>query len=159
MQLSYKSVTLFYADLKALLIGSGMTVEREISSHDVILDAGGGTYLRLQKTATATVNAVGVVMGTDPEVLSLTDPEAERCLPFTFAPQAEFVPTCHWVPEEQFLTFLVAPGPGSSGVSRRYRVDFRIKTREKSVFHQDHLNPQYQPNFKDTGGPFIAAGV
>lgn len=156
MELSYTSVTLFYSDLKELLLSAGLTVERTVADHDVILDTGDGAFLRLQKVTQGGVSSVGLLFGTDPEVLSVTDPQAEWCIPFTVTPNAVFSPTSHWVPEEKFLSLLVVP---ASGESKRYRVELRVASREVRVVHQDHLNPQYEPNFKDTGGPYITAGA
>lgn len=156
MELTYASVTQFFVDLKALLLGSGMTVSRTVGDTDVVLDAGGGTFIRLQKKVVSpSVVAIGFDYGTDPDLLSVADTNPERFMPFAVVDGRTFAPTTFWVPDEKFLAFLVV----GENDSKRYRIDLRIAERQMHVFHQDRFNPQYQPNFKDTGGPYLSAGA
>lgn len=159
MQSSYQSVALFFSDLRSMLIASGMSVERTISADDLILNCGGGTFLRLTKEADAEVASVGLEIGTDPDAMAVAPANPEACMPFQLSPGKEFVPNCFWVPAEQHLSFCVVGGAGAAGWQKKYRVELRIQKREKTVFHQDHLNPQFEPNFLDTNGPYLLAGA
>lgn len=157
MQNSYTSVTQFYLDLKQLLLTeAAMTIVRTIGSTDHVLDAGDGTFLRLQKKTNGSVMSVSLDLGSDPDVLSAQSIDPDRCFPFSIqAEPKEFAPTCYWVPEERFLSFCFV----SEDPSKRYRADFRFRTASRILIHQDRFHPEYEPNFKDTGGPFILAGA
>lgn len=152
----YTSVALFFRDLKALFLDSGMTVERSLGPTDVILKASESMYLRLQKTPIPDGAAIGFALGDDPELLAVAEVQAARCLPFRFEPNSEFSPGLHWVPNERLLFLAVSTSDSSV---RKYRVQLRINAGTVEIQHQDHLNPQFQPNFADTGGPFIPAGA
>jgi hypothetical protein len=154
---TYFSVTKFFLDLKAHLLANGLTLNRQVggSDLDVILDTGSG-FLRLQKkTVSPTVVAVGWDFGADADLLEVSAFDAERILPFTIDPSGEFAPTFHWYAPTKTMCFhVIGPevGPG-------YRIDCCIDTQTTQVLHRNRFNPQFEPNAKDTGGPYISAGA
>lgn len=157
MDPTYSSVTKFFLDLKAHLLANGCSLARTVVPDiDVVLDTGSG-FVRLQKkTVSPTVVAVGWEFGTDADLLVVSDADPERFLPFTVSPGAEFVPTFHWYEPTKLVTLHVISSPD---LFRRYRVESSFAEARSSVFHCDRYNPQYEPNFKDTGGPYLSAGA
>lgn len=158
MELTYRSVTQFYLDLKAHLLASGLTAARTLAPEtDVILDTGSG-FLRLQKKVVSpAVVAVGWEFGTDADVLAVSAFDCERVLPFAIQPDAEFTPTFNWYGPTRSMSFMVvASGPDAG---RRYYVECCIDEKKTMVLHRDRANFQYEPNFKDTGGTYLSAGA
>lgn len=156
MQLTYSSVTAFFKDLEAHLLTVGFTPARDIGVLNRVFYAGFGTFFRIQqKSCSSTVTAIGMGFGDDADILATTDIEPERCLPFDTSAGGEFSPGFFWNTTEQVLALCVTGGDNT----RCYRVEYRIRAHTKSIFHQDRQAPQFEPNFKDTSGPYIPAGA
>lgn len=160
VQLGYSSLTLFYADLRAHLLESGMSVARELGLHDAVLSAGPG-FLRLRRTVNGSVGALGVEVGKDIEALSASAVDPRLCMPFTLQAGASVAPVMFLTPTS--LEFALAgdrfvPGPSVASSAARYRCRWVFETGESSVMHTDHWNPHFQPNFWREKAPLIAIG-
>ena len=159
MELNYASVTQFYVDLKAHLLGAGMSVVRTVvPDTDLILDTGSGFFRFRRVVVSPSVTAVGWEFGADADVLAVAAWDAERQMPFATTPGAEFVPTFAWEAEAKRMFFTIAGG-GEGTHGSRYRISIDLTNKVSSVQHEDRFRPQYEPNFKDKGGAYIPAGI
>lgn len=158
MNESFTSVLLFHTALKNFLTTTlGWSVDRVLGANDVILSNGTGAFLRLQKKTNGSVVSVSLELGADPDALELSTKDPELCFPFDTAEGGLFQGIATWLPEASRLDLAVT----ASGErwSKRYRLGLAFNPLSSSLVHQDHLNPETEPNFKERGGTYIQAGV
>lgn len=158
MNETFASVLLFHTALKTFLMTSvGLTLNRELGAHDVILTNGAGAFLRLQKKTNGAVVSVGVEMGADADALELSARDPELWFPFDTTAGGVFQAQAFWFDEAKRADITIM---ASGDVwSKRYRASLFIADKHASVLHQDHLNPAEEPNFKERGGTYVQAGV
>jgi hypothetical protein len=156
MELSYRSLAQFYADLKAHLLGAGLTVEREVASEDFIFNIEGGFFRLQKKTISSSVATVGWAFGTNADVLAAQTVDAERIMPFALTSGGEMVPSFHWYAPDKWMSFLVS-AYGHDG--RAYRIGCNLSTKMTDVQHEDRFARQTEPNFKDSGAPYLPVGA
>ena len=164
MTQEFTSVTLFYVAVReALLSAVGMTIERTLGSHDLILTNGAGGLARLRLVEVSpTVSALSLELGTDPDVLSVSSLDPETCLPFSTVSPDSISASIDWWPERGVLQFFIVPhsvDPTTPGQLRCYRAEFTIATQLAVVSHEDPPTMEFAPNFKASGGPYLQIGV
>lgn len=160
MEQSYTSVTGFFSDWKSFLVGKGMTVSREVvPGSDVVFDTGSGFFRLRHKTVSPSIAAIGWAFGADPDVLAIATLDCERFVPFSTAPGAAFAPGFHWEDVGPKLLLFVQSMTACAITGPRYRINVDFGEKTSVVRHEWRQNPQFEPNFKDTGGTYISAGA
>lgn len=160
MELSYSSVTRFYADLKKHLLDAGLTVARTVvPDTDLVFDTGSGFFRLRRVVVSPTVMAVGWEFGDDADVLAVVEWDAELQMPFAVSPGMQFAPLFGTEAEGRRLFFCVMGGDDAETRGSRYRVRIDLTTRESTVSHEDRFRPHLEPNFKVSGGAYIPAGA
>jgi len=160
MELTYNSVTQLYVDLRAQFLSTGLTIVRTIvPDTDIVFDTSTG-FLRFQRQIVSpTTSAIGWAFGVDADVLAVQTPDSERILPFTIDSGVEFSLTLDWYAPTRRVNVVVMARVPETLAYRRYLAELGLDSKVTSVYHEDNSNPQYQPNFKDTGGPYIRSGA
>ena len=163
MTQDFTSVIAFFNALKAFLTTTvALTLERTLSTHDLIY-TDGTAHLRLTRTVVSpTVSAISLRFGPDADTLETTSENPECCLPFNTADLAQFSAAFSWTAESRLLNLTVFPGEAASatdGQYRRYKLDFDFAAAQRSVYHADHTRPEYEPDFGSTAGPYIESGA
>jgi hypothetical protein len=105
------------------------------------------------------VTAIGWSFGDDADVLAASGVDSERQMPFATTPAAEFLPTFGWEADTKRMFFCVLATADTETRGSRYRISIDLLAKESFVRHEDRFRPQYEPNFKDTGGTYIPAGA
>lgn len=148
MENTYQSVTQFFLDLKAALLSSGLTIEREVGDFDTIFDAGTVLFRLQKKEVSPSVVAVGWAFGTDAAVLSQQVIDTSEHLPFALQDGAAFTPGFFWFAPKRRLEFYVA-AVGFKQPGCIYRVSCCLDTQETFVTRED----------RSQTGPNIFAGM
>lgn len=160
MELSYTSVTRFYADLRQHLLSAGLTVARTVTPDtDIVFDTGSGFFRFRRVVVSPSVVAVGWEFGTDADVLAVAEWDAERQMPFAVSPGSEFTPTFGWEADAKRMFFCVMSAADPETRGSRYRVRIDLTAKESAAQHEDRFRPHLEPNFKDAGGTYIPAGA
>jgi hypothetical protein len=160
MELSYRSVTQFYADLKKHLLDAGLTVARTVvPDTDIVFDTGSGFFRLRRVVVSPTVMAIGWEFGADADVLAVAEWDAEFQMPFAVSPGAEFAPLFGWEAEQKRMFFCVMSGGDVETRGSRYRIGIDLPMRDSSVMHEDRFRLHLEPNFKAKGGSYIPAGA
>lgn len=165
MTQDFTSVVLFYVALRDFLMATvGLTIERTIVTRDIILTNGAGAFVRLRSVAVSpTVSAVGITLGSDPDVLAVSTDDPELCLPFNTTAPDRITVTMVWEASRGVVQLLLAPNALDPYTAiqplRCYRSEFGIVAQSIWVSHEDPPSQQYAPNFKVSGGPYLQIGV
>lgn len=158
MNETFASVLLFHTALKTYFTETlGWTVDRTVAPQDIILTNGAGVFLRLRRKANDATVAVGLELGTNADTLELSNSDPERVLPFDTSVGGVFQCSAqYWEAASRIEIAVMASG---AYWSRRYNVDLNLNSATLTVTHRDHLRHEFEPNFKDRGGPYVQAGV
>lgn len=160
MELSYTSVTQFYADLRQHLLSAGLMVARTVTPDtDIVFDTGSGFFRLRRAVISPAVVAVGWEFGADADVLAVAQWDAERQMPFAITPGSEFTPTFGWEADTKRMFFCIVNATEPETRGSRYRIRIDLTAKEYSVRHEDRFRPHLEPNFKDAGGTYIPAGA
>jgi hypothetical protein len=126
--------------------------------NDVILSDGSTRFIRLlRKVITPTRSAVGIEFGTNIDELTASTKDPERVFPFDTRHGGSFDAMFFWIPEQPLISIvLLASG---ERWSKRYRFELNQATGHTHIFHQDHLDRNTEPNFKERGGTYMQSGV
>jgi len=158
MNETFASVLLFHSALKTFLMGPvGLTLDRELGAHDVILTNGAGVFLRLQKKTNGSIVSVGMELGTDADTLELSTLDPELWFPFDAAGEGVFQGETRWFSDVKRLDLTIMAS--GDRWAKRYRASITLTPPGQTVTHQDHLAPATEPNFKERGGTYVQAGV
>jgi hypothetical protein len=155
MQTTSSSAAQLFLDFKTFLLGRGLTVSKTLADTDLVLANPLGPFLRLKKQEQGEVVSVGFFFGTNADTLALQAVDPELVLPFTLG-SGEISESIGNNLSGSVVFCTLTP---TSGDSKRYRLSLNLADGLISLEHHDHLNPQYTPNFKLKGGPYMVLGA
>jgi hypothetical protein len=128
-----------------LLSDAGFSLERSLNTYDCILAYTPGKYLRLKKSAAA----IGIKLGANADKLEADELNCERYLPFSLSPNTVSI-GLDWLPAHLIFQLVVI-----GDFPKRYRAEYNLSTLTEVLYHQNHIDAQYEPNFYDSHGEYI----
>jgi hypothetical protein len=154
MTQNFSSVTLFYVAIRNFLLSEGgMSIERTLGLHDIVLTAPTGFVRLRMEVVSSEVSCICITLGADADVLAVTPEDPETCLPFNTTTPSEFYGLVEL--REGVLQFLIAATVGH----RSYRASFNFALGRVDVQHNNPPSNEYSPNFGVSGGPYIESGA